>query len=293
MKTFITALLLTVVCNCWCQQSVTFPVVLGEVPYNWKSIEKKVPRPDVDRFINAFPKEFAAYRYSQEYPSRNLDSLANALHFIDVNADGKTDVIFDGQGPGEGRLIEVYIRNEKGYKKLLSEYQGIAKIDWEGARIKRLYIYNWGCCADYTQTNKIFEINYNQSAPAVKQIYQSICILMTNQPAPDSLFQQPIRFEVLNDKYNIRGEPKIDDTAIYIWHAETNKKIIDPGNTIGKLPLGSTGTAFGKSTDATGRVWWYVEMDLPYKPEKDVFYVGNNFPTRVIGWVSSRFVKVL
>ena len=292
MKTFITALLLTVVCNCWCQQSVIFPVVLGEVPYNWKSIEKKIPRADIDRFINAFPKEFGAYRNSQEYPSRNLDSLANDLHFIDINADGKPDVIFDGQGPGEGRLIEIYMRNEKGYKKLLSEYQGIVKIDWEGARIKRVYINNWGCCADYTQTNKIFEINYDQPAPAVKQIYQSICIYMNNQPEPDSLFQQPIRFEVLNDNYNVRCEPKINDTTIFLWQAE-QEKIKETGNTIGKLPKGSTGIALGKRTDATGRVWWYAEMDVQYKPEKDVFYVGNKFPTHVIGWISSRFIKVL
>jgi hypothetical protein len=290
MKTFITALLLTIVCNCWCQQSVTFPVVLGEVPYSWKAIEKKMPRTEIDQFIKAFPKEFAGYRYEQA--SRTLDSLANDLHFIDVNADGKTDVIFDGQGPGEGRLIEIYMRNAKGYKKLLSEYQGIAKIDWERTRIKRLYIYDWGCCDAYTQTNRILELNFDQLAPAVKQIYQSICVYRNNQPEPDSLFQQPIRFEVLNDKYNIRCEPKVDDTTLFLWHFEQDKPK-KPGNTIGILSKGSMGTAFGKRTDATGRVWWYAEIDLPYKPDRDVFYIGNKFPTHVVGWVSSRFVKVL
>lgn len=271
----------------------TFPVIQDYAVYNWAAVETKMPKEKVNLFINAFPKEFEMYRRESDIYTH--DSLIKSLHFVDVNGDGKDDVFFDGQSYGEPRLIELFIKTTQGYKKVFSEMQGIAKIDWEDHKIKRLYINNWGCCSDYQETNKIFELSFNQQGlPSFKQVYQSVTCYLMVAKRPDSLFEKPIRFEVLNENYNIRITPKIDESYIGPWNqgVEDEKKLIK-SNSIGRLPKGMIGTALGKKTDATGREWWYVEVDEQYKPDTAVFYLENKFPTRVIGWISSRFVKVL
>jgi hypothetical protein len=290
MKTAMIILLLAITQQGWCQQRLTFPVC-KEYGYNWAPVEKKMPRAQIDQFINAVPKEFELFRNNNS-EFHNLDSLAKSLHFVDVNGDGKEDVFFDGASGGEATLIALYVRTGQGYKKVFSDVQGVAKIDWADHKIKRLYITDWGCCADYQETNKIYEFTYDQQGiPTHKQVYQAVTCYTGVGKRPDSLFDSPIRFEVLNDKYKIRFAAVINDTDPYPWSFD--EKPPRYGNTIGLLKKGATGTALGKKTDATGREWWYVEMDEEYRPEKNIFYIDNAFPTRVIGWVSSRFVKVL
>ena len=293
MKIWLTAIFLTITINSWCQQQLTFPVIHDYDNFKWASIEKKMPRAEVDRFINVFPKEFEAYRRSNESEFRNLDSLVKHLHFVDINVDGNLDVIFDGQGSGEGSLVQLFINTGKGFKEIFSDMQGVAKIDWEENKMKRLYIVDWSSADDYIETNKIYGFTYDQpAAPAYKQIYQSIAINGFSAVRPDSLFDKPTRFEVLNNNYKIRSAPVIDDTGQFHWNKNQESEK-GQGNSIGKLPKGTTGTALGKKTDATGREWWYVEIDETYQFDRDMLYVQNKFPTRVIGWISSRFIKVL
>lgn len=293
MKIWSTAIFFTITINCWCQQQLTFPVIHNYDGFNWASVEKKMPRADIDRFINAFPKEFEAYRRGNESEFHNMDSLAKDLHFMDINGDGMLDVIFEGQGSGERRFIQLFIKIGQRFKGIFSDYQGVAKIDWDGNKMKRLYINDWGSGDDYIETNKIYEFTYNQTdAPTYKQIYQSIGINSFDAVRPDSLFDKPIRFEVLNNNYKIRSAPLIDDTGMFHWNKNQESEKGE-GNSIGKLPKGTTGAALGKKTDATGREWWYVEIDETYMFDHEMLYVQNKFPTRVIGWVSSRFVKVL
>jgi hypothetical protein len=45
--------------------------------------------------------------------------------------------------------------------------------------------------------------------------------------------------------------------------------------------------------DNTGREWLFVQIDAAYFTKNDIFYVENKFPTKYIGWISSRFIKAL
>jgi hypothetical protein len=164
-------------------------------------------------------------------------------------------------------------------------------MEWRDKRLYKLYIDDWGCCADYRDTKRIYEITYDKANfPSFVKMYQGMSIYQEEKP--DTLLDKPLRFEVLNDHYNIRSIPAVDDTSEQIWTAENDLPFV--GNVIGKLPKGARGTAIAKKTDATGREWWYVEMDEEFFPLGLAFTKRDeDYPTKVIGWVSSRFVKVL
>ena len=263
----------------------TFPL---HTSFSWKDIEQKATPAQIDAFIAQNRKGFL--QFGEQY--RPLDSLRKRLHFLDLNGDKLPDVVFEGESGGEAQLIEIYLNTGKGYKYVFSSGQGIEKIDWRDNRLYRLYIRDWGCCEDQLNTNKIYQLSYDkQDAPKFVQIYQSYFLRETIYP--DSMFPTPIRFQVLNDRYKIRFSPAVDDTTKQDWLLPSASL---RGNNIALLVKGAVGTALGKKTDATGREWWFVEMDEEYYPAKsDVLLDADKleFPTKVLGWVSSRFVKTL
>jgi len=283
------------------QQNSIFPVVTNHYHFNWAAIEKKVSRATITKFINQNPGDFSAYRHPQDY-SVNINDLYPCLHFIDLNNDGLDDVIFSGRSAGEGDMVEVFINtgnDYNDYKEALEEREGIVKIDWENKKACRFYISNWGCCDDYLVENKIYSFAFDESSiPVVKQIYQSANIY--ESPKPDSLFNSPFRFQVQNDDYTLRSAPAIDDSTVEHWNfdsitmAKGIKYAKGYGNYIALLPENARGMAVGWKTDDTGRVWWYVEIDAQYALRKNALdYRDKTFPTKSIGWLSSRFVQKL
>ncbi|MFL5740417.1 MAG: hypothetical protein ACJ75B_09390 [Flavisolibacter sp.] len=287
MKTILTAITLLVSISSFSQQDLTFPVStsLSE----WKAFERKPPKSAVDKFIKGTPGEFQVYKQKDtEVPSPNLDSLRHALHFLDLNGDGKEDVIFEGESGGEATEVMIFVSAGQSYKKVFSSFEGIVKMDWENNRLARLYIDDWGCCDDYLVKHMIYQVTYSQAnIPNFKKVYQGLSI--KDGMIPDTLLEKPFRFEVLNDGYKIRSAPTIDDSSAQSWDNDQTMK--GNGNSIGRLIKGATGTALAKRRDNTGREWLFVQIDEPYLPRNDIIYVDNKFPTKLMGWISSRFIK--
>lgn len=154
-------------------------------------------------------------------------------------------------------------------------------------------MFDWGCCEEFVDLGKIYQASFDKAdAPEFVQIYQGATI--KDGERPDTLLQKPVRFVVLSDNYNIRFAPIIDDTSGQIWDDDANRAF--HGNVIGKLPKGAKGFAYGKRTDHTGREWWYVEMDEVYFPFGYAFTKRDErfkVPTKVWGWISSRYVEKL
>jgi hypothetical protein len=260
--------------------------------YNLASMEQKPSPAELNAFITKNRKDFPQYvDKASDVNWYTLDSLKTRLHFLDLDGDHLNDVIFEGRSGGEPTLTQVYLRRGDGYKKVFSDLQGVMHLEWQNGRLYKLYIQNWGCCADVNIINKVYQLTYDKSSdPKFTQVYQGCYVNMTVFPV-DTL-QSPIRFEVLNDRYNIRYAPVIDDTSEQEYSDANHPS---PGNIIGQLSKGATGTAFAKKTDATGREWWFVEIDEEYYPPSLVFpdAAQNEYPTKVAGWISSRFVKTL
>ena len=277
------------------QQYLTFPISQKDsFRFNWKPLEKRVSRSDTYKFIQDHPKDFEAYRDRDEpsYGRPNIDSLYNDLHFLDINGDGINDIVFDGESGGEPRLIEIYINQGKTYKKVFSEMQGVVKMDWQGGRLSRIFIRDWGCCDAYLEFHKIYNVKFDDKGiPTFDQIYQAASVY--EGAVPDSILETPFRFEVINQGYNIRSAPIKDDSSMQYWNNEGEKRKGN-GNSIGLLVKAAKGIALAKTVDNTGREWLYVDIDEGYLfPANNIIYKENKFPTKLTGWISSRYIKIL
>src|ERR1700722_16491028 len=96
-------------------QEQAFPV---KYHFNWKKVEQHVPASVVDQFIKGKPAEFEFFRRGvDKYHSANLDTLATRLHFLDLNGDGRLDIIFHGESGGEGKLLLIFMNVGGKYKR--------------------------------------------------------------------------------------------------------------------------------------------------------------------------------
>jgi hypothetical protein len=152
-----------------------------------------------------------------------------------------------------------------------------------------LYIRDGGCCCDYIGINKVFSVDYSAALPKISPINKMQYINNSVEKYPSRYFERPIKFEVLNNKYNIRFSPVIDNTTEVGY---CGMEIT--GNSLGKLKSGSVGYALAESVDSTGRVWWFVAIDPTSEIYESIYYNDTIIPnTYKLGWISSRFVKMI
>ena len=141
--------------------------------------------------------------------------------------------------------------------------------------------------SEYIGINKIFSVDYSSSLPKINAISKMEYLNNAIEKYPSHYFDKPIRFEVLNNKYNIRFSPIIDDTT-EVWYCGEPQN----GNSLGKIKAGSIGYALAEATDSTGRIWWFVAMSPDSEIYKPIYYDKTISPdTYKLGWISSKFVK--
>ena len=262
------------------QVDLFFPI---NKDFDWESIEKQNQELK-KQFIKNHPNEFKQYRHNTEY-TPTISDLERCLHIIDFNGDGLDDIIFDGQSDAEPREIIVFINTGKSFTKIFTGYQEIHKIVFLDGKVHRLCIRDGGCCCDYTGTNKIYSVDYSVKLPKINQVSQMEYIYTLEYPS--SYFDKPIKFKVLNDKYNIRFSPIIDDIT-EVWYCGEP----EIGNSLGKIQSGSIGYALAEKADLTGRIWWYVALNPNSKIVESLYSDEKDKPNCYkLGWISSRFVK--
>lgn len=213
-------------------------------------------------------------------------TLLWSIKAVDLNNDSQTDIVYTGPNGGEGIIVYIFLQESIGFKKIQTFQQGIMKVTWRGELLDKLYVRDWGCCADPNIRNTVYQVEYHNAIPSFQLIWESIEI-EEQVSKPKSLYSNPIRFIVTNEEYRLRANPYIDDTT-------KNYDLNRTGNTIGLLKKGFKGTCYGESKDKTGRVWWYVVIDDEFELKDSYINYEYHYPKpHLIGWISSRFVKRL
>ena len=250
--------------------------------FEWTNFEKQ-DQELKKRFIQNLPDDFEFYTHY----GGGMSNLEAGLHIVDFNGDGLNDIIFNGYLGGEAEYIIIFINTGQSFVKIFTETQKFHKIVIKDRKAHRLYVRDGGCCCDYIGTNKIFSVNYNSELPVINLISQTQFVNISQEEYPGKYFEEPIKFEVLNDRYNIRFSPVINDTTEIGYCGELRY-----GNSLGKIKSGSIGYALAEKNDSTGRTWWYVAMQPNAEIYESVYYDEKISPnTYKLGWISSRFVK--
>jgi uncharacterized protein YecT (DUF1311 family) len=258
--------------------------------YYWES---PINKGEIENFIKTHKATYFSY-FNKDSISYGYDftnnGLLNSLHLLDLNKDGVDEIIFNGLSGEEGNRTDIFQKINNKYEIVFSTRQDVIGIKITNSATY-LFILDPGCCAEYSIIQKTYKMNVQSNVIYFNQIYQSQ--LLNKTVKPDSLFNSPIPFKIITDQYKLRFEPKLDDTSTQFYDLMGDLK--PTGNVIANFKLNTTGLAFGYKADSLANKWWYVEMD-----EKS--YVSNfklddrnselrRFPTKVIGWLSDKYVK--
>ncbi|MGZ3752005.1 MAG: hypothetical protein ACXVB0_10470 [Mucilaginibacter sp.] len=259
--------------------------------FNWKNIEKQNPGL-MSSFVKQTPSllrnEYDFYTaQGEEHTEKEFESNC---HILDINNDGVDDIIYTGSTGSEGEEVVIFLNTKGEFKQVLKQVQYIVKLDFQDHKLFRLYIEDTGCCDEWIDFHRVYQIKYNNNIPE----FNTALLTSSFHTArfPRKYFSKPIHFNVLNDNYKMHLEPSVSDTIIddftYPGHSfKTN-------NNIDTLVKGTKGRAIAAQKDETGRVWWLVEIDQSYAGYGNLFYEqqGDSMHrASKIGWISSRYLK--
>jgi hypothetical protein len=97
--------------------------------------------------------------------------------------DGINEVVFDGQSEGEGNETIIFQKINNQYQRVFTGRQSIVDIQWQSNGETKIYLSDFGCCAEYTHTQKIFKLTKTETNKIkLSKIYQSIFFLKENCP---------------------------------------------------------------------------------------------------------------
>jgi hypothetical protein len=224
------------------------------------------------------------FEYLASYDTWKEDALDD-FYFVDLDNDQDLDVIFTGWSGAEPVCVRILNNKNGKYNRVFEAYQKISNLEFTDNTLSRLSIHDPGCCAAYIAFDEDFEFKVTKDDFKCNLINRSALLYPTEEPKEQ--MENPMRFEVLNDKYYLRLTPKID-TIDQVFAED-----MQPDNVIAEFKKGARGIVYGQREDETGRVWWFVEMDPAFKPVKSLFYDIDEKPTKLKGWMSSNYLRKL
>lgn len=267
--------------TCYAQTVFPYPEVRN---FDWNEIEIKTTIDERKSVINSLPED-SFYRNYEIH----RDEFPNFLHAIDINNDGRKDYLYNGIYPGEGLWFELFINSGSQYTSIFTEMGRPGKLEFQNGKLAHLYLVQEGCCADPTTTLRIYKV-LQQESDYVDFIPTFEGQMLTGTQTPETLLDEPLHFETANDNYYLRSSPEIKNEPY-------NEFLEQNGNQIAQLSKGTRGRALAESIDPTGRVWWFVEVNPNEGLSNSIFGPGDYLiPTekaKIVGWISSRYVKRL
>lgn len=244
---------------------------------DWSNHQDQISKTEKKHIVDSIFSVSPFKKFERDFIN---DSL---FHFIDLNNDGKIDLIYNGFAGNESDRILIYIKKNQKYTLVTDYFGELIDLVFENKALKKILIDDYPCCAGVINQYETYE--FNASSNEFTIIEKVACYFRTKLPQQRTIGFQ---FTTVNDNYRMRFEPKINnknDTEL--------KRFEAIGNIIAEFPKGSTGLAVAEQTDKTGRIWWFVIMDAVNKPSSSIFYGGNNneLPFKTSGWMSSRYLK--
>ena len=243
-----------------------------EDEFNWREIETKISNEEKLNLTNMLRPHFNYFSESEFHK----DSFIDKLHFADINNDSKIDAIFSGWSGGEPDIIRFFVQTENGFDKWFEVLQQPLKIKITDNTLNEITAIDMGCCDAYQVTISTYQVTDKLKLKA-----QTSYVDWTDLTGK---YIEPMKFEIIKDKYFIRDSPKIDDES-------ESERFESKGNSIGEFVKGQKGTAYMSKTDSTGRVWWLMQSEPLDSIQNSFFYNTNKTKTSYVGWISSRYVK--
>lgn len=209
------------------------------------------------------------------------------LHVVDVNNDGLDDVIFEGMNGGEPQEIYIFLNQGNSFKNVFHGQQTFNEMIFENGILKEIRLSDWDCCAGYLKRNKWIDVSHKNGELTFNEY--RVFEYTDNTVLPSEYWSNPKKIKTLNDNYNMRYAPEINDTTENYITFELHL-----GNSVAKIPKNTEALAIAESTDSTGRIWYFVAIPPKYELRETVFYDDEEKADNYrCGWISSNFIEVI
>lgn len=249
--------------------------------FQWSQVEvRPFNAADVENLRHLHDKYFSFI------DSDNLPEYLPAFHLVDYDNDYDLDIFYHGWSGAESEILHIIENTGKTFEVVQSIWGAVKEVRYNNNRIEEIEVYDYACCAGYVNHLQLWKQDESSAYQVVNDLAIIGIDLLTDR------LDKPVRFQVINTKYNMRTQPEIRE----LRENEGPFTPIDGQNISATFVAGNTGTAIAEKEDNTGRIWWLVIMDhMPDTQYPTIFYPGNNETEsyKPVGWISSRFVEVL
>lgn len=224
--------------------------------------------------------------------------LKNNAFYTDLNGDDKLDMLLFIDGFWNGDGIEIYLDKngflEKVYARSLYK---ISKVFKPTTPQSVFYLSS----IEYHYSTWPYLASYSEVTIFKNSVIKDITYFFEETEFPQKItMNKP--FRVVNDKYNLRMTPLIDNRTDLDYSSEGQI-----GNVILELAKGDEGIALADYEDETGRVWWFVRVKNNINKSLDQFYYidakgerynlekgyETTFDKPMYGWISSNYIENL
>lgn len=274
----ISFMLLTFVSNAYAQESIFTKSV------EWKDLEKKYELKYRISEINKIKDDLLNYFNENE----DLDQNLSDFHFLDYDFNGIIDIIYSGYGGIDSMRTLIFELGKDGYYHSTFNKIGelINIVKYSVYTPVSLVLRDVECCGGNQIVYEVYHLSREKSQS--KYVLSAKYSSFRQTDIPKDIFDKPILFKVVNEKYYLRLNPFLNKSQEY------NEDLHIDGNIVQSYTYGSNGYAIAKKIDLTGRVWWFVIM-LNNLNKKGAISEGSNNDVHnySIGWMSSRYLKKL
>ncbi|MFA0964442.1 hypothetical protein AB9P05_21730 [Roseivirga sp. BDSF3-8] len=272
-------LLLPIVLGSLLCQAQDIGLFSAKSPYDWEANGyRHVGEGALEELLRIMPYEiYPDFSSAFEYIDR--------FHLIDIDKDGVDEVLYNGYTGGEGEGVLIF-RKVNGAYQYVSSWTGRV-VDLHGEEGTHLVLLDYACCAGYVDHLTYLEYLPGEGRFRITEDYAAM-----GNSLIDYQSIEPVRFEVIQESYNMRDSPNIKTG---LREMDLPYMPIDGQNIVTVYHQGDKGTALAEWEDDTGRVWWLVVMDDTPNRNNSLFYGGNNDYKhyKAIGWMSSRYLRPL
>lgn len=219
--------------------------------------------------------------FLEDYPFNYLDNkeVLDRFRFYDFSGDGNLDIIYHGPSGAESFITLFLQKVDNCYKESLSFY---------GRPIEIVQpLPNYPAVIKMLESSNTFDSFHSIQLffPLIDENELSYSLSSKLNYYDGTFFPEEYkitkRFEVINELYNVRSTPFIGD----------NKS----DNVVAVVNSGTQGFAISTKIDETGREWFFVLIKSDENIVESKIYGGinNEDDFSILGWLSSRFVKVI
>lgn len=203
------------------------------------------------------------------------DADLEHYRLIDFDRDGDWDLYFNGFAGANNKYILIFLNKNGTYVKTFQLFGEIKNAVPAYSGGEKVTIYSPGCCADPEDLE--LEVLFSFRKDTLKFNFLSINVYHVAVQKDSVRFEKPQKIAVDAKEAAMRFHPFVDDTTMY-----------PPGDTTGNFYrtyyLGDRGKATAEKKDASGNIWWFVEMN-PSLRDTSYFFQEYGVLPAYRGWI--------